>query len=66
MGSGVRVVALGYLSRENAGITMSVFHEGLSGDDFDQTPVSIILSLFVRTFFWFCGRSNIGNRPGIS
>ena len=42
MGSGLRAVAPRCLSRENAGRTMTVMNHALCGDDFHQTPDSII------------------------
>ena len=42
LGSGLRAIAPRCISRENAGSTTTVLHRALCGDDFDQTPVSII------------------------
>ena len=53
MGSGLRSVAPRWLSRENAGRTMTVLHHALCGDDFDQTPVSIIFWGKFSKFFVF-------------
>ena len=39
------------LSAENAGRTMTALRHALCGDDFHQTPVSIILAKNVRSFF---------------
>ena len=59
----VRVCAVAprCLSTENAGRTMTVLRHALCGDDFHQTPVSIIFSeKMFKVFFWFCGRYNTG------
>ena len=40
------------LGRENAGRTMTVLHHALCGDDFDQTPVSIIIGGKCSKFFF--------------
>ena len=61
MGSGLRDVAPRSLSRENAGSIMTLLHHALCGDDFDQTPVSIIFRETVEIYiFWFCGGFNTG------
>ena len=54
LGSGLRAVAPRCLSGENAGRTMTVLHHALCGDDFDQTPVSIIFREKTISFFCFC------------
>ena len=54
LGSGLRAVAPRCLSRENAGRMMTVLHHTLCGDDFHQTPVSIIfIGENVQSFFFF-------------
>ena len=56
MGSGLRPVAPRCLSRENAGRRMTVLHHALYGDDFDQTPASIIYrGKCSKFFFGFVG-----------
>ena len=50
MGSGLRDVAPRSLSRENAGSIMTLLHHALCGDDFDQTPVSIICREIVQIY----------------
>ena len=44
MGSGLCALAPRCLSTENADRTMTVLRHALCGDDFHQTPVSIIFS----------------------
>ena len=63
MGSGLRAVARPYLSKENADRTMTVLHQALYGDDFNQTPVSIILEENCSFFgFGFVGDApQVGN-----
>ena len=42
---------------------MTVLRHAVCGDDFHQTPVSIIFSeKCLKFFFWFCGRCNTGER----
>ena len=56
LGSGLRAVAPRCLSRENAGRTMTVLHHALCGDDFQQTPVSILyMGEMFKDFFGFVG-----------
>ena len=50
MGSGLSAVAPRCPSTENAGRTMTVLRHGLCGDDFHQTPVSIIFAKNVQSF----------------
>lgn len=52
LGSGLHSVALRWLSRKNAGRKMTTLHHALCGNDFDYTPVSIIM---FKVFFWFLG-----------
>ena len=40
---------------------MTVLRHALCGDDFHQTPVSIILAKMLKVFFCFCGRCNTGD-----
>ena len=51
MGSGLRAVAPRCLSREKASRAMTALHHALCGDDFDQTPVSIIFREKCSKFF---------------
>ena len=57
LGSDLRALAPRCLSRENTGRTMTVLHHALCGDDFGQTPVSIIIGeKMSKVFFRCCGR----------
>ena len=62
LGSDLRAMAPWCLSRENARRTTTVLHQASWGDDFDQTPVSIIFRENVQSCFCFCGRSETGQR----
>ena len=59
--SGLRAVAPRCLGGENVGRTMIVLHHALCGDDFHQSPVSILFRRkCLKFFWWFCGRCNTG------
>ena len=51
LGSGLCALAPRCFRTENAGRTMTVLRHALFGDDFHQTPVSIIFSEMFKVFF---------------